>query len=52
MALYRCIGAGLAEPFFGTVCLFHMERKEKIYEDYRFQCISPQLAGQGGEEGG
>ncbi|KAL3697766.1 hypothetical protein R1sor_011842 [Riccia sorocarpa] len=29
--------AGLVEPIYGTVCLYHRERREKLSEDFYFQ---------------
>ncbi|KAB2601883.1 dedicator of cytokinesis protein 7 [Pyrus ussuriensis x Pyrus communis] len=29
--------AGLAEPFYGTMCLYNRERREKLSEDFYFQ---------------
>ncbi|KAG6516456.1 hypothetical protein ZIOFF_026921 [Zingiber officinale] len=32
--------AGLIEPFYGTICLYNRDRKEKLSEDFHF-CILP-----------
>ncbi|XP_022885410.1 guanine nucleotide exchange factor SPIKE 1 [Olea europaea var. sylvestris] len=32
--------AGLVEPFYGTICLYNRERREKLSEDFIF-CMSP-----------
>ncbi|MCO5610233.1 hypothetical protein L7F22_064469 [Adiantum nelumboides] len=30
------IQAGFVEPFYGTICLYHTERREKLSEDFHF----------------
>ncbi len=36
---------GLVEPLYGTICLYHSERKEKLSEDFHFQFLPPEWAG-------
>lgn len=31
--------AGLAEPFYGTICIYNKERREKLSEDYYFSVV-------------
>lgn len=31
--------AGFVEPFYGTICLYHRERREKLSEDFHFQFL-------------
>ncbi|CAI5481012.1 unnamed protein product [Closterium sp. Yama58-4] len=33
------VPAGLVEPFYGTICLYHTEKKEKVSEDFHFQYL-------------
>ncbi|GJP38566.1 hypothetical protein CLOM_g23007 [Closterium sp. NIES-68] len=33
------VQAGLVEPFYGTICLYHTEKKEKVSEDFHFQYL-------------
>jgi hypothetical protein len=28
-----------AEPWYGTVCLYHREKREKLSEDFHFRCL-------------
>lgn len=39
------IGVGLVEPLYGTICLYHTERKEKLSEDFHFQFLPLEWAG-------
>lgn len=34
--------AGLVEPFYGTICLYNRERREKLSEDFIFHVSSPE----------
>eukprot|EP00250_Pteridium_aquilinum_P019527 c24469_g1_i1 orf=329-5872(-) len=31
--------AGFVEPFYGTICLYHTERREKLSEDFHFEFL-------------
>lgn len=33
------IQAGFVEPFYGTICLYHRERREKLSEDFHFEFL-------------
>ncbi|CAI7849820.1 unnamed protein product [Closterium sp. NIES-53] len=33
------VPAGLVEPFYGSICLYHTEKKEKVSEDFHFQYL-------------
>ncbi|CAL0333662.1 unnamed protein product [Lupinus luteus] len=35
--------AGLAEPFYGTICLYNRERREKLSEDYYFHVLPTEM---------
>lgn len=35
--------AGFVEPFYGTVCLYHRERREKLSEDFYFQFLPNEM---------
>ncbi|XAR56047.1 hypothetical protein NMG60_11036336 [Bertholletia excelsa] len=35
--------AGLVEPFYGTICLYNMERREKLSEDFIFHVLPPEM---------
>ncbi|KAM7264227.1 hypothetical protein ACFE04_001910 [Oxalis oulophora] len=35
--------AGLAEPFYGTICLYNRERREKLSEDFHFRVLPTEL---------
>lgn len=28
-----------AEPLYGTLCLYHREKREKLSEDFHFRCL-------------
>lgn len=36
---------GHAEPFYGTLCVYNMDRKEKVSEDFHFQFLPPNFEG-------
>eukprot|EP00850_Spirogloea_muscicola_P006481 SM000030S11490 [mRNA] locus=s30:801352:813323:- [translate_table: standard] len=40
------IQAGLVEPIYGTICLYHNNRKEKLSEDFYFQFLPPDWPGE------
>ncbi|CAM6094734.1 unnamed protein product [Calypogeia fissa] len=40
--------AGLVEPIYGTICLYHRERREKLSEDYHFNFFPPEFQEAGG----
>ncbi|KAK7257002.1 hypothetical protein RIF29_30661 [Crotalaria pallida] len=35
--------AGLAEPFYGTICLYNRERREKLSEDFYFHVLPTEM---------
>ncbi|XP_010921287.2 guanine nucleotide exchange factor SPIKE 1 isoform X2 [Elaeis guineensis] len=35
--------AGLVEPFYGTICLYNRERREKLSEDFYFRVLPTEL---------
>ncbi|KAI4333281.1 hypothetical protein L6164_018113 [Bauhinia variegata] len=35
--------AGLVEPFYGTICLYNRERREKLSEDFYFRVIPTEM---------
>ncbi|XP_015882046.2 guanine nucleotide exchange factor SPIKE 1 [Ziziphus jujuba] len=35
--------AGLVEPFYGTICLYNRERREKLSEDFYFRVIPSEM---------
>ncbi|XP_031129234.1 guanine nucleotide exchange factor SPIKE 1 isoform X1 [Ipomoea triloba] len=35
--------AGLAEPFYGTICLYNRERREKLSEDFLFRILPAEM---------
>ncbi|XP_073392859.1 guanine nucleotide exchange factor SPIKE 1 isoform X2 [Physcomitrium patens] len=35
--------AGLVEPWYGTICLYHREKREKLSEDFHFRCLPPEF---------
>ncbi|XP_004511179.1 guanine nucleotide exchange factor SPIKE 1 [Cicer arietinum] len=37
--------AGLAEPFYGTICLYNRERREKLSEDFYFHVLPTEMQG-------
>ncbi|KNA12632.1 hypothetical protein SOVF_124320 [Spinacia oleracea] len=39
--------AGLAEPFYGTICLYNKEKKEKLSEDFIFQVLPTEMENSG-----
>ena len=40
---------GHAEPFYGTLCVYNMERKERVSEDFHFQFLPPGIEGVSGD---
>eukprot|EP00252_Welwitschia_mirabilis_P019875 TRINITY_DN4713_c0_g1_i1.p1 TRINITY_DN4713_c0_g1~~TRINITY_DN4713_c0_g1_i1.p1 ORF type:complete len:1841 (+),score=338.97 TRINITY_DN4713_c0_g1_i1:465-5987(+) len=35
--------AGFVEPFYGTICLYHRERREKLSEDFYFEFLPNEM---------
>lgn len=35
--------AGLVEPFYGTICLYNRERREKLSEDFHFRVLPTEM---------
>lgn len=33
----------LVEPFYGTICLYNRERREKLSEDFIFHILPPEM---------
>lgn len=31
------------EPWYGTICLYHREKREKLSEDFHFRCLPPEF---------
>jgi hypothetical protein len=42
------IQAGLVEPWYGTVCLYHREKREKLSEDFHFRCLPAEFQDEAG----
>lgn len=42
-ALSLAFQAGFVEPFYGTICLYHRERREKLSEDFYFQFLPNEM---------
>ena len=40
------LSVGLVEPIYGSLCLYHCDRKEKLSEDFHFQFLPPQWEGE------
>lgn len=36
MAILKC---DCAEPLYGTLCLYHRDKREKLSEDFHFRCL-------------
>ncbi|XP_021714827.1 guanine nucleotide exchange factor SPIKE 1-like isoform X2 [Chenopodium quinoa] len=39
--------AGLVEPFYGTICLYNKEKREKLSEDFIFQVLPTEMENSG-----
>ncbi|XP_024370509.1 guanine nucleotide exchange factor SPIKE 1 [Physcomitrium patens] len=41
------IQAGLVEPWYGTICVYHREKREKLSEDFHFRCLPAEFQDEG-----
>lgn len=42
------VQAGLVEPMYGTLCLYHREKREKLSENFHFRCLPSEFQDEGG----